>query len=541
MDLNKFKDNITNTTIFRAKKDISLASSIINKYKKDYPNKSFREICEIFENDMVNKSNTNYECIQELSGIPYQMLACKHLLSDEKTLQKIYSKYKNKEDLNFSDKSLFTYDIEKSSNLLVKSLLTIFRKQSAEREKQNSRPLPKEAEYKFLKSSLKVLPPALENIYKKDNIDILLFAKNFFSENDLLKEFVNDHNSQQTALWLEDLAYTLDYSEDNQKNLGVNNILSKDNLKKMSAQQLAVLNIFWQNKYAKKLTNTNVGYFILQQMDINNIKNELSDSIISNLLVKYRFLEFLSNKIYENTVSNNNLELTIKKFEKKFDYEYKKYFSNSLPYMKHDLHTDLEQCINLNLATKNIYAVKNNLIASTITILSDNKKIKNWGYINDSNDEYNTIQNGSKYILIGIDYPGLNKPVKIHVDREFLAESIFKSKLTNLIPIYEGNSDYDNNFSNLTTPLVLPFEKSHRDFLRTVDLAKKNFNTLILRHTAFLANPDKFPEHLKVTDKKGNKVRKRRYIDLFSGRTFVEEGKNIVPENKPVFSGLDEI
>ena len=381
----------------------------------------------------------------------------------------------------------------------------------------------------------------MENLYKKDNIDLLLFVKDFFVENDLLKNFINDHNTQQSFLWLEDLSYTLDCSEEKPKDLGVNNILSRENLSKMSTQQLSVLNMFWQNKYAKKLANINVGYFILQQMDINNIKKVPSNSIIQNLLIKYNFLEDSTRKILDSSLANNDIELKIKKLSKKLGYEYEKYFTDALPYMKHDLCTDLKQCLKLNKRIQYIYAVKNNLAISTIADLSDNKKIKNWGFINDSTDNYNTIQNRSRFVLIGIDYPGLNKPVKIHVEREFLAESLLNAKSKNLIPLYEGNSDYENNFTHLTTPLVLPFEKSHRDFLRAVDLNKETHTTPILRHTVFLANPDKFPEHLKITDSNGNKVRKKKYIDLFSGRIFVEDGKNIVPESKTFFSDLDEI
>ena len=36
----------------------------------------------------------------------------------------------------------------------------------------------------------------------------------------------------------------------------------------------------------------------------------------------------------------------------------------------------------------------------------DNKKLKNWGYINENeNGKPNTIQDNSKKIIIGIDYP----------------------------------------------------------------------------------------------------------------------------------------
>lgn len=63
-------------------------------------------------------------------------------------------------------------------------------------------------------------------------------------------------------------------------------------------------------------------------------------------------------------------------------------------------------CFERFIATENTYSIKNNLICGIIMDFVDNKKLKNWGYINENeNGKPNTIQDNSKKIIIGIDYP----------------------------------------------------------------------------------------------------------------------------------------
>ena len=126
MDFEKFRENINIGAIFYARKDIEKVSAFIEKYKKSHPNASFKEIMENIENDSINKSNKYYECISELSGIPFQLLACNHLSSNENVLKNIYSKYKKK-DISKINNDIYSYDLNKSCNLLVKSILSVLR------------------------------------------------------------------------------------------------------------------------------------------------------------------------------------------------------------------------------------------------------------------------------------------------------------------------------------------------------------------------------------------------------------------------------
>lgn len=534
-DINKYYEEMTDKDIYYGKMDLERAYKYLEKRQNQNPNFSFDYLIASINVETINQANKYYNCSQEISGIPYQLLACNYLIKNPEKLDIIYSRLKNKKIKIKTP--MYSYDLDSSSKMLVKSLLQIIR----EKSKKSGITLTKEQEFAYLKVFLFHTPSFLNEKYKEVNIDLLSQVIDTFNDYDLLSELVTSHNLQQHSLWLEELGYTMDFSDKFPNNLGVNNILSKENLEKMSSEKLAILNMFWQNKYAKKLGDLNSGFFLAQQLHLNNIKTPPSDELIKKLLAKYAYLESQC-KFYYDSIRNGNSLSIIEEFKNNKSYDYQKFFSEFMPHMKHDLSTDFDQCMDRVFALKNTYAVKSNLTCSTLLTLLDNKKIRNWGYINDSkNSESNTIKDEDLFILIGIDCPGLNKPVKVHVERELLANCILNAKSQTIIPIYEGNEDYDINFEQLKTHIVLPFEKSHRDFLRTSKQNSQNFNDLILSHAKFLANQDKFPEHLKVTDSKGNKVRrKRKYIDLFSGKVFVEEGKELVPDTTSLTPEIDE-
>lgn len=472
----------------------------------------------------MDNANEYYYALQELGGSKFQMLARNHLLENEDILKNEYQKQKNKiiqEDTN----SYYTFDIKQSSRLLIKRLLYIIRKQLQE---QNIHPTSEE-EYQYLKNSLTNIGKPLENSQKNDNIKILSMAKNFFDTYNTLDKLTMAHNLQLKSLWLEDLSYNMNPSPQNPNDIGVNTLLSKENLEKISTQELSVLNLFWQNKYAKELIDIGFGYFAFQQLDLyDKLQNDsikIDDNTMKNIILKYNILQRLCEKIYNMKIHNKENPKVINNLAD----EYKQVFSSILPDMLNDLHQDLEQCINRILASKNTYAMKSNLLCGNILDLVNNKKLRNWGYINDNDrNDLNSFQSKNKYILIGIDYPGLNRPVKIHVERELLQQSLIGSDQLTKIPIYEGENDFRINYEQLPTHIVLPLEKRHKEFLRNrKNISPENFKYTIITHMQFLANQDKFPIHLKGKDGK----RKRKFIDVFTGETYIENGKTLIPEN----------
>lgn len=526
MNLTDYKNGITDEDLFHAKQNLKIVYSYIKKYESLYPNYSLKDVIEKIRIDDINKANEYYTTIDRLSGTQVQLFVQKYLSKNENELKKSYLKYKNK-NIKLDENQYYTYNLHTSSNLLVKNLLFYIRKDF----KNNNISIAKEEEYEFLKSSLENLGPYLEASLKEDNINILLHVKDFLCDYDILSKLVSVHNKQQKELWLEDLCYDLIPSKRHPKDISVKGFLSRESLEKLPVEELSILNMFWQNKYVKQLDNINLSYFILQQLYTIDNPDKIDGKLLKNIMVKYKFLKAESNDIY-NLKSSNKYDPNKTSYKAE---DYRINFSRLLPNLKNNFLRDLNQCIDFNFAQKNIYNVKSNLMCSTIVNLTGTKKLKNWGYIDDKyNLETDEFDNKSDdNILIGFDYPGLNKPVKVHIPKSLVKTALLNMNNTNLIPIYEGNKDYDINFQNLPAHIVLPFEKRHKEFLRKIDLKnlnKDNFKTHILAHTAFLANPDKFPEHLKSNDKKGNKKRVRKYIDLYNGKIFVENGKNFVPE-----------
>lgn len=525
MKLDIYKNEISKKDISRAKLYIDRVRTFFNAYSIEHSNLSKKEIFQKIEDDFVDNSNEYFGVIQRLGGSYVQSLVVNRLLENEQILKDEYQKVKNK--TMQKDKNVYyTYDIKKSTRLLIKQSLYVLR----EDFKKHKMPLKNNDEYTYLHKGLGYLKPELLNSQKRDNITILEYARQFFDKYNILDSLIFQYNKQLKSLWLEDLSYSLD-SKNNDK--GVNFLLSEENLQTMPSEELAVLNMFWQNKYAKELLNIGFGHFAFRQLNLydnlpdNNIN--IDDETIKNLILKYNTLERIVSQIYECRIQKKDYYHIIDNLSNDYD----KYFSALFPNNSNDLRDDLKQCIDPILVTKNIYSIKSNLLCATIANFINNKKLKNWGYINDNKkNKPNSIKNNNKYILIGIDYPDLNRPVCIHIDRELLQNIFIDLNKDCLFPIYEGDEDFDINFEHLKTHIVLPLEKSHKVFLRNIpkDDGTLNFNTLLLRHTAFLANQNKFPEHLKQ-EQNGKKVRIRKYINLFSGETFIEQGKKIVPEN----------
>lgn len=525
MQIDKYKNNISEKDITRARINIQRVIKFINDYSKNHPDLNKDELLEKLEHEFINNANEYFFVIERLGGSYVQSIVVDKFLENEQLLKDEYKKIKYK-PIQSNPNDYYTYDVKKSAKLLLKQCLCVIRQEA----KKYKIPSENNQEYSLLKKSLRFAKSSLLENQKEDNIRILMSAKHFLEQYDILESLVLKYNKQLKSLWLEDLSYSMD-----SKNLdmGVNNLLSKENLQKMAPEELAILNMFWQNKYAKELLNIGFAHFAFRQLDLfDKLSDEtikIDDKTIKNLILKYNILEKISEQIYNCKIHGKDYHYIIDNLSD----EYKTYFSSVFPNLTNDLNDDIMQCINPILVTKNIYSIKANLMSATIVNLIGNKKLKNWGYINDNEiDKQNTIKSKSKFILIGIDYPGLNRPVCVHIDRNQLQDIFINSNQEYLIPIYEGDEDFNINFEHLKTHIVLPLEKSHKVFLRNIpkDNGTLNFNTLLLRHTAFLANQDKFPEHLKQ-EQNGKKVRVRKYINLFSGDIFVEQGKKIVPEN----------
>ena len=96
-----------------------------------------------------------------------------------------------------------------------------------------------------------------------------------------------------------------------------------------------------------------------------------------------------------------------------------------------------------------------------------------------------------------------------------MVDALINMKQTIMLPVYEGNNDFmvinpnregivKNSY--LQNHITLPLEKRHKIFLRQKKLIEENSKHDLIEHLQFLANPDKFPKHLK--DKNQKRIRK---------------------------------
>lgn len=522
MNIENLYNDITNLDIDNSRKDLNRALNYISSMHKQYPDFDSEQLMYFIDINFINNAKEYYNIIDRLSGTKVQLLVRDYAEKNESELKKTYQKYVNKKLKE--ENSIYTYDMQKSMNIFVKDMLYNLRKLYP---KYHLNPTPQE-EYNFLKTTLLNCKEGLQKSQKNDNIKILQLACTYFSEHGTFSLLKNSQNKQLKILGLDSLGYSLKPDEkDFPDDIGIEKFFSKEYLKNLSIDELSALNIFWQNKYSKEMKSIGFGYFVFQQLDLfktlpkSNIN--FSNETLKNLLVKYKFLEYLSKNLYEKKAKNEKF------LSSKLQSDYNLTFSKLLPHLDNSLEEDLEQCFDRFIAIQNTYAIKNNLTCGMIMDFVDNKKLKNWGYINENEDgKPNTIQDDSKNIIIGIDYPGLNRPICVHVDKDMMVNALINMKQTIMLPVYEGNNDFVipepyrrqvSKNSYLQNHITLPLEKRHKIFLRQKKLIEENPRHDLIEHLQFLANPDKFPKHLK--DK--NQKRVRKYVNMGNGVISTEE------------------
>lgn len=399
-NIENYKSKITKLDISNARANIHSVSSYVRKYLELNPELDFNQALEQLDNDFINVGNEYYKIIDRLSGSQIQSIAADYALKNEKFLKEQYQRLKNKQIKESTDQ-YYTFDIEKSAKILIKGVLCEIRK------RLDCTKITSEEEYTYLKNSLKNLIPNLKQIQKNDNIEILGITKCFFDDYKILQRLNSNLSKQLHYLGLEDLHYNMGPTQKFPDDIGINGWLSKEELEKMPLEKLSALNIFWQNKYSKEQAHMAFGYFVLNQIySLPKSKQEhieLNDTTIRNLLLKYSVLEKLSGKIYKMSIEGKENPY----FVRNYSYEYNSLFRKLLPDFKNDLSVDLDQSINRFMAIKNSYSIKSNLLCGTLINLIDNKKIRNWGYINDSTDkkENSIQQSNNPNVLIGFDYP----------------------------------------------------------------------------------------------------------------------------------------
>ena len=163
MDIENLYNDINLIDIEDAKKDIGRAYNFLSKAHNKYPSLDGYQLLYFTELNFIKASQEYYKIIDRLSGIKVQLLARDYLLENEQFLKHLYQKFSNKKIPD--DDGIYTYDLKKSTNLLVRSLLYNLR----EKYKEYGLNPTTQEEYEYLKNSLQYCKDDLLRFQKDDN------------------------------------------------------------------------------------------------------------------------------------------------------------------------------------------------------------------------------------------------------------------------------------------------------------------------------------------------------------------------------------
>lgn len=558
------------------KKYIKIMIKFIKEIHEDYPELDASQMHNVVYNEMrrVVISYAKYASCRE--GI-VQSIICKELLSNDGFLEKEYNKIKDKEfsaqDADFS----LEYDLKDIESLKksyissivanlrmkenskkhaimleryekVRNRKDIFISNSDRKKMENCRALSVGTELERLKAFIEQDKNIVEDALKEKYINLMVNIGEFFKTFDLLDKYNAVNNIELRRIGLKELNYDVLESNSDKDAISVMDIFNEEKLRQYSLEELAMLNTFWQNRFAKDTKSINEAIFyittlnlwddVIKGNDINLDDEEKMDAIF----LKNKIMEFIGREIMaegqtaENRVEDDENEIAIydvrspiEKLNKKVGEKYKEYFDNILPQSKNSFREDIDASIILYSNIENIYYCKDSTLMSLLNTFNTSKKIKNWGYIKpkEKNDD-------KRYVLVGIDYEGFNMPLRVHMRKDDMIDSLNNMFGNSIIPIYEGEDDFIYRDKLIKTQILMPLDKKHKVAIR--DMAKKVNSSdekyKFIKHLDFLRKSDNFPEHLKSQEvnEKGivTKKRKRMYIDISTGQKYEIDKKDYI-------------
>lgn len=372
-----------------------------------------------------------------------------------------------------------------------------------------------------------------EELIEADKKSMLISGK-FFKKYNFFEDFLERQNEDYRKLGLNQMKYKLKTEQD-ETDIGLENIFTEEYLNTITFEQLTVLNAFWQNRYTKAIEKIREATFIADTLNIWNelekgdYKVNITDEQIMNCILKMKVLDDIYRKISNNVKKEyveeeyyNYAKIDIKKIvESKSQIEYKEYFNQILPTSDNLIDRNLSGNQSLRDNVKATYENKNNMIMKLLQQIEYNQKITNWGYIEETKKN---IEDGK--VLIGIDYPGFNMPLRLHTNRKDLVKFLKEYKNSTVIPIYEGNADMIYKGKMLKSSIFMPLTEERET--KIIEENKK-INPVDLKYN--------YIRHMgNLVTKKTKKIQKiysREYIDLETNQKVTKvNGKfELVEEN----------
>ncbi len=574
--------------ITKMQSDINLVAKCYKQVLSQYSELSEDELRKIVIYDLID-SNNEYTKKANTKGTLFQLEGIDYLLKNRDILENIYEKIKDNVNTEKTDDLIYNSDLSRSCENLVKQaiselegmkkdlddeskefLIKYEKMNKVERERVEKR--YSKQELKRVKQTipmyiggytdrifeyLKTLKQYVEEDIREQQYSIMAYIGEALDQFGLLDRYLKIHNNQIRRATGIDLEYKL--SKDDQKEFGVKELFTKEFLSDQSLEDLLTYSMFWQNRYSKAYSIIGQGIYAIDTLglwsDISKGKYEfnIDRDQLEGLLKKETALKELSKHIMSNLRENAKLakptemvddncvaiftDDVIEKYNKQEGENYQNTFDTVLSSSKNYFTRDIEMYNILTTQIMNTYRMKDGMMAYKIRSLFDSKKTKNWGItLNEIKDgkESNPFENNSKNVLIGIDYEGINMPLRLHISKDLLIKLVNSYNGKTIIPVYEGAQDFVNNGEVLTTNILMPISKRYGKLIS--EAVNKNEgdsrNNDLLEHLLFLKNADKYPRHLKnkVITKKGIVYERpaRKYVNLLSGEEYNLNGQTYI-------------
>lgn len=491
-----------------------------------------------------------------LGGFSHMYNSYKQLYYNPEELIEIYEKIKNEK---VSRKFRMTKNVKANKETVVREVLSNYREISngiPEEEKRiiigykNSNQFRKLLKEEFAQEDINDIRNIGKFVgYEKGNfieffkeqksniekntreayIQSIIVLINILDQLKLLAKYQREYKQELNKMDLGELAYEINGQG---KELGMKELFSEENLKKLPIKTLMAQSAFWSNRLTKEIERMNNAKFICKDLDlINKIvkfriekthgKEELiSEDVIEKELEKIAFLNIVIEKIInqvEEDIKNTgidgevDIESYIRKISADYQEEYLKHFNKKLPMCNNIIGNDIEQFIVAKNMINNLYKGKSAINFALLEEALLNEKILNWGYIEEEKDE--------KFVLLGFDIEKLSGPLFLHIPLKEIEEFLERNRLESKIPIYQGENDFKINGKTITRKLLMPIDngkiKKLEEFKINQTEERDKFN--FIEHCKYIVSGDtqKYPRHLKKIKYigKGKKQKQKLVIE----------------------------
>lgn len=370
-----------------------------------------------------------------------------------------------------------------------------------------------------------------ENRRKPPLIKVILTLLNDLRITSNFTETIKNHNNNMKKIGLDFLSV----SENTDEMIGEGTIFDID-LMQCSLLQLEALLVFYTNRLEKVFESVGAGLFLLEHVRRNKENGLSGDDFISNDALKEvwkkkcilgKIAETLMNGTYDELVKAEipvTDELTDNIYSgliEPYNYAYQKMFGANL---EDDL------AVSAHAFSKQAnYLVKNKMVEGIIIEAFRNNY--NWGLMEEDGEILI-----KKRVLIAIDIPGLNMPLRVHYELEKLRTLMKEYLETEEVPLYIGSEDFNLYGKNFGTQLMIPVTSQKATMIKNAskklsDLPQDALNCQ--KHIACMQLPNTWKRLLTI--KTGKNQVYPDYMNIFTKNIRRTERKTInskAPSNR---------